>query len=818
MPTTNIKIISPLVDFNYYLQDYNLTVIDNGELTVSPTTINTVSYTTAEVDWIEIFFSKYGYQFGDTRAVFTATETILYVSHKVDTHIEQPVAATVAAYSPSLLTVDKALKRVSVAVGTTDRQVYDYMQYWLSLPANADELPTGKIYDTLDDVIYFNKAGWVFYKTGNEYEIYVAISAIDRTGEDVPGSNGQFQYKASFTTPALALADGTWGYNRSRDANGERTYYECFLDGSPYVGTSELSLGNSTINNYMVLRAAYGHGHNGYVNAGVSIENTTQYASAVKFINGYPRIENLRLSAWNYGLRCNYVNGGRASRIIANGCTNGFYGGAAGCSTRLINCLAYENENGFAIAGYSSIEAYGCVAVNNSSKGFDIATGASNPGALKNCLAVGNGTDFVWAGGNTSNVTHNASGDLSAPPYGTYITDLDTTHPNLVFIDAAAKNYHLNPAADSLIGAGVDLSSVYDNDIDGKPWILPHSIGMDQLGDILFVSYIKLSSLVIGVNYYAIDHESNLIGSGLLDLSPKKLAPAILATSLSDLATVYSLHYGYKYRVSVVPFITGDTPIFIPNDVNNNTTLDPLIGADLTRLNAIASFTTVNTTLKTVTFAGAVSQSEAYDYLQWYQFDVANAATLAEGELFNTVIGITHTILTGWKFIFTVAPTGSWNVVGDVQLGAVMNLSNFNINGTLYFDIDGAYSISNSVISSVDVVTGDETIVITPTGTTNITTNVPGSPFITINSPAKTLTLTGLINLSDVVILAAGTDTVLDSVDQGGTTFGYVYTTPHTIDIGVVLPGYVTQYIYGVVLGTTDASLPVKQSVDRNYS
>ena len=80
------------------------------------------------------------------------------------------------------------------------------------------------------------------------------------------------------------------------------------------------------------------------------------------------------------------------------------------------------------------------------------------------------------------------------------------------------------------------------------------------------------------------------------------------------------------------------------------------------------------------------------------------------------------------------------------------------------------------------------------------------------------LTLTGLIANSDVVILQAGTDTVLGQVDQNTTSsWIYTYETPIPIDIFVSKAGYVPFYIRNYSLLSSNASLPVAQTNDRNY-
>lgn len=81
------------------------------------------------------------------------------------------------------------------------------------------------------------------------------------------------------------------------------------------------------------------------------------------------------------------------------------------------------------------------------------------------------------------------------------------------------------------------------------------------------------------------------------------------------------------------------------------------------------------------------------------------------------------------------------------------------------------------------------------------------------------LTFTGLIAGSDVVVRAAGTSTILASVDSNaGTTWAYVYETPVAIDVDVIKPGYVPKSLLrNYTPSAQDSSLPVSQLLDRNY-
>jgi hypothetical protein len=88
------------------------------------------------------------------------------------------------------------------------------------------------------------------------------------------------------------------------------------------------------------------------------------------------------------------------------------------------------------------------------------------------------------------------------------------------------------------------------------------------------------------------------------------------------------------------------------------------------------------------------------------------------------------------------------------------------------------------------------------------------------NYPLDTynLTLTNIISSSDVVILQAGTETVLNQIDQNvGSTWIHTYETPTLIDIFVSKAGYVPFYIRNYNLQSSNASLPIAQTIDRNF-
>jgi len=140
----------------------------------------------------------------------------------------------------------------------------------------------------------------------------------------------------------------------------------------------------------------------------------------------------------------------------------------------------------------------------------------------------------------------------------------------------------------------------------------------------------------------------------------------------------------------------------------------------------------------------------------------------------------------------------------------------------------------DSGYAAIDGNTGNETILIHPVtngATIDLTvTNGASTPTImehadyvgafTLIIPEITLTLTGLIDGSDISILDAGTTTERVNVQENsGTTYGYSYSyvSEDYIDIGVFKPGYIPHYVRNYLLGATNSSLPIAQVVDRFY-
>jgi hypothetical protein len=83
------------------------------------------------------------------------------------------------------------------------------------------------------------------------------------------------------------------------------------------------------------------------------------------------------------------------------------------------------------------------------------------------------------------------------------------------------------------------------------------------------------------------------------------------------------------------------------------------------------------------------------------------------------------------------------------------------------------------------------------------------------------LNLTGLQTGSDIVVLVAGTSTILQQIDAySGSAWAWNYDpdTVTSVDIGVIKQGFVPLYIRALALTTAGASIPIAQAADRNFS
>ena len=161
------------------------------------------------------------------------------------------------------------------------------------------------------------------------------------------------------------------------------------------------------------------------------------------------------------------------------------------------------------------------------------------------------------------------------------------------------------------------------------------------------------------------------------------------------------------------------------------------------------------------------------------------------------------------------ANVDSITVKGQLRLktNGVTTLTGINVQ-LLAFDVAGTYTLNNCIVGSVTNSSGGAVSIVNDGST--ITTNT--GPNITILAPPKILTVQVNQTGADVVILAAGTNTVLASVDANpNNNFAFTYTGAQTVDIGVIKQGFIVKYTYGYSLTGADQALPISLLIDRAY-
>lgn len=205
------------------------------------------------------------------------------------------------------------------------------------------------------------------------------------------------------------------------------------------------------------------------------------------------------------------------------------------------------------------------------------------------------------------------------------------------------------------------------------------------------------------------------------------------------------------------------------------------------------------------------------------------AAFTSAGGLYMPVIG--HQVVFETPY-YILGHTAFANSVGVMAGGTIGNyLVEFSIDkndGGGYSAYTTATGANLSGVTGLNASLGFKLRIKLTTSTTNATA-ITSLYFTTVSTTTaqdyqypldvNTVTFTGLPTGTDVVVLDAGTSTILSSVDAGaGTTFSYTYSGAQSIDIGFIKPTYVPLYIRNLSLSTTDSSIPVAMSQDRNYS
>lgn len=172
---------------------------------------------------------------------------------------------------------------------------------------------------------------------------------------------------------------------------------------------------------------------------------------------------------------------------------------------------------------------------------------------------------------------------------------------------------------------------------------------------------------------------------------------------------------------------------------------------------------------------------------------------------------------TGFK---NIAPVMSGGTIGNYTLEYQIDTGS-GWNGT-WKTLNGTNLSGESIASGFKLKVRITTAIANATAITflriNTLTTKAAQAAIDYPLDTNTITFTGLPTGCDMVVLSAGTNTVLYQVDSyGATSIPYTFSGAQTVDVGFIKPGYVPFYIRNLALTATDSSLPVSLTNDRNY-
>ena len=207
------------------------------------------------------------------------------------------------------------------------------------------------------------------------------------------------------------------------------------------------------------------------------------------------------------------------------------------------------------------------------------------------------------------------------------------------------------------------------------------------------------------------------------------------------------------------------------------------------------------------TSSGMVLLTKIGDQVTWEMPFFAIGYT-AFAAVTPTVTGTNVTLVTSW---------GNHNIEFQVDTGSgypgywlLLNTANLI---THTFDSTTGFRLRLRATCAIAAVNNAITNMRVAMTTTSVDQSTKLYPLNTV-----TLTLTGLPLGCDIVVLSAGTSTIIEQKDSlASTSYGFTYETPQTVDIGIIKPGYVPFYYRNLALGSTNATLPVTLVADRNY-
>jgi hypothetical protein len=143
---TDISLRGLVIGSGYSLLDDSSVLIQEGEFLTDPTTISDHPAYTESSDIITGYGMYYGYKYKTSTFIVTRLSTLVYIG--LDTNSNTTLSRA-AASALTGISADAGTKKITVTSTHSWSNIYDYMQYWQSLPAQAGTLKDGEILSTV---------------------------------------------------------------------------------------------------------------------------------------------------------------------------------------------------------------------------------------------------------------------------------------------------------------------------------------------------------------------------------------------------------------------------------------------------------------------------------------------------------------------------------------------------------------------------------------------------------------------------------------------------------------------------------------------
>ena len=142
---TQLRIRGLVIGSNYAVYDNTSTLITSGEFLADPTNYDDQpAYT--ESDTVSAYGMYYAYKYKNVSFLLTRVSSLIYLG--LDTNTNTTLSRTAAAALTGI-SLDAGTKKITVTSTHSWSDVYDYAQYWQSLPANVATLKDGEILSTV---------------------------------------------------------------------------------------------------------------------------------------------------------------------------------------------------------------------------------------------------------------------------------------------------------------------------------------------------------------------------------------------------------------------------------------------------------------------------------------------------------------------------------------------------------------------------------------------------------------------------------------------------------------------------------------------